>query len=97
MRQNRAILLFVLVKVYKLNVGRIVEEFILDYAEGKFSRNIPNPSLITLLCIKGGVKFNEEGEEKCPKASPLTLIGILKALVESEEGERRQKTNKRKG
>ena len=70
MRQDRTILLYALVKGYKLNVGRIVEESILDYAK--------------------------EEEERCPKASPLTLARILKAPVESEKGERREKTKKRK-
>ena len=50
----------------------------------------PHPSLITLLCIKGGVKFNEE-EEKIPKAFPLTLTGALNAPVEGKEVERRRK------
>ena len=67
----------------------------MDYAKGSFSRNIPHPSLITLLCIKGGVKFNEE-EERCPKAPPLTLPGVLKALVQSEEGEMRVKPTKKR-
>ena len=71
-----------------MNVGKIVKESILDYAKENFVGNIPYPSLITLFCIMGGVKFNEEEEERCPKTSPLTLVGILKALVESEEGER---------
>ena len=60
MRQDRVILLYALVKGYEINVGRIVEESILDYAKGNFAANIPYASLITLLCIKGGVKFNEE-------------------------------------
>ena len=55
-----------------------------------------HPSLITLLCIKGGVRFNEVEEERFRKASPFTLDGALKALVESEEGERREKNRKRK-
>ena len=43
------------------------------------------------------MQFNDEEEERCPKTSLLTLIGVLKALVESEEGERREKpTRKRK-
>ena len=95
-RQDRTILLYALVKGYEVNVGIIIEESILDYVKGKFSRNIPHPSLITLLCIKRGVKFNEEEEERCPKASPLTLVGVLKASVESAEGERRDKTRKKK-
>ena len=96
-RQVHTILLYALVKGYEFNVGRIVEESILDYGKGKFSGNIPHPSLITLLCIKRGVKFNEDEVERYHKASPLTLAGVLKALVESEEGERRDKpTRKRK-
>ena len=59
-RQDRAILLYALVKGYEVNVGRIIEESILNYAKGNFIGNIPHPSLITLLCIKWGVKFNEE-------------------------------------
>ena len=78
-------------------MGIIVEESILDFEQSKFSGNIPHPSLITFLCIKGGVKFNEVEEERSPKASHLTLVGVLKALVESEEGEKREKTKKMKG
>ena len=57
-RQDRTILLYVLVKGYQVDLGRIVEESFLEYAKENFARNIPHPSLITLLCIKGGVKFN---------------------------------------
>ena len=53
MRQDRVILLYALVKGWNLNVGKIVEQSILDYAENSFSRNIPHPTLITLLCING--------------------------------------------
>ena len=90
MRHDRALLLYALVKGFELDVGKIVKESILDYAENNFSRNIPHPSLITLLCIKGGIKVNEE-EEKSPKATPLTLIGALKAPVGGEEIERIRK------
>ena len=76
-RQDRVILLYALVKGCCLNVGKIVEQSIMDYTENNFLRNIPHLALITLLCIKGGVAFNET-EEKCPRASPLTLIGVLK-------------------
>ena len=96
MRQDHVILLSALVKGFELNVGRIVEESILDYEQSKFLGNIPHPSLITFLCIKRGVKFNEAEEERSPKASPLTLAGVIKALVESEEGERREKPNRKR-
>ena len=95
-RQDRALLLYVLVKGFELNVGKIVEESILDYEQGKFSGNIPHLSLFTLLCIKEGVKFNKAEEERCLKASPLILARVRKALVKSEKGERREKTRKRK-
>ena len=73
-----------------------MEESILDYVEGKFSGNIPHPSLNTLLCIKGGVKFNQVKEERFPKASPLTLAGVFKVPLESEEGERREKPTRKR-
>ena len=103
-RQDHALLLCALVNGFELNVGKIVNESILDYAKNNFSWNIPHPSLTTLLCIKGGggggggggVKFNEE-EEKSPKASPLTLTGVLEALKEGEDVKRRKKTKKNKG
>ena len=41
-RQDRAILLYALVKSYGVNVGRIIEESILDYARGNITRNIPD-------------------------------------------------------
>ena len=59
-RQDCAILLYAFVKGYVVKLGRIIEESILEYAKGKFTGNIPHPSLITLLCIKGGVQFNDE-------------------------------------
>ena len=53
-RQDHTILLYALVKGCDVNVGRIVEESILDYAKGNFVANIPHPSLITLLWGGGG-------------------------------------------
>ena len=91
MRQDRAILLYALVKRFNLNVGKIVEQSILDYPENNFLGNIPHPALITLLCIKGGVTFNET-EEKCPRSSPITLTRVLKAPVQGEEVERTRKS-----
>ena len=67
-----------LVKGYQVDLGRIVEDSILEYMKGNLARNISHPSLITLLCIKGGVKFNDEEEERCPNTSPLTLTRAKK-------------------
>ena len=71
-------------------MGRIIEEFILDYAENNFLGNIPHLTLITLLCVKGGIKVVEDNE-KGPKASPLTLTGVLKTLIKDEEVKRIRK------
>ena len=76
-RHDPALLLYALVKSFELDVERIIKEFIQDYAENNFSGNIPHPTLITLLCIKGGVKVVED-KEKSLKTSHLTLIGVLK-------------------
>ena len=89
-RKDCALLLYVLVKGFELDVGRIIKESILDYVENNFSSNIPHPTLITLLCIKEGIKVAED-EEKSLEASPLTLTGVLKTPVEEEEVERIRK------
>ena len=97
-RQDRAKLLYALIKGCSLNVGKIVERSILDCAENNFSRNIPHLALITLLCIKGegrgggggGVTFSKT-EEKYPRDSPLTLTRVLKTATQGEEVERARK------
>ena len=76
--------MYALVKGYNLNVGKIIEQSIMDYAANNLFGNIPHTALITLLCIIRGIKVAEH-EEKSMKASPLTLTGVLKTLVEGEE------------
>ena len=53
MRQDRAILLYALVKGCSLNVGKIVEQSIMDYAKNNFLGNMPHPALITLYALRG--------------------------------------------
>ena len=62
----------------------------MDYPKNNFSGNIPHPALITLLYIKGGASFSET-EERCPRSSPFTLTGVLKAPTQGEEVERARK------
>ena len=98
-KQDRTLLLYSLVKGFELDLGKIIKESILDYAKNNFSGNISHPALITLLCIKGGIKV-AEAEEKSSKASPLTLTGVFKTSAEGEEGERirkRKRTLERPG
>ena len=94
-RKNEEILLYALLKGYKINVGKIIENSIPSYYISKYRGLVPHPATITRLCILGGVKGTWEDEETCPRASPLTLTRITKGLknrgketgVETEEEE----------
>ena len=39
---------------------------------------MPHPSIITHLCLKGGVIFDKDEEEKCHVVPHLTLTAIIK-------------------
>ena len=103
-RRNEAILLYELIKGYKTNVGKIIENSILSYSKRKCRGLIPHPVTITNLCLLGGVEEEwgkeELGkEETYPRASPLTLTGVTKGPktqgmekeveVEEEKGKER--------
>ena len=77
-REQEAVLLYAILKGYKVNAGAIIENSIMKYHEGNRRGLIPHPSIITWLCLKAGVKGNWEEEEECPIASPLTLTGVSK-------------------
>ena len=49
-RQDRVILLYALVKGFNLNLGKIVEQSILDYPENNFLVNIPHPPVYQKGC-----------------------------------------------
>ena len=78
MRKNEAILLYALLKGCKINVGKIIENFIMSYYRSKYRGLILHPTTINRLCILGGVNGDWEKEETYPRAFPLTLIGITK-------------------
>ena len=77
-RVQEAIILYAILKGYKLNAGVVIENSIVRYHEGNKSGLIPHPAIITRLCIMAGVKGSWAEEEECPNASPLTLTGISK-------------------
>ena len=77
-REQEAVLLYAILKGYKVNAGAIIENSIMKYHEGNRRGLIPHPATITWLCLKAGVKGNWAEEEECPKASPLTLTGVSK-------------------
>ena len=78
MREQEAVLLYAILKGYKLNAGAIIENSIMKYHEGNKRGLIPHPATITWLCLKAGVKGSWVEEEECPNASPLTLTGVSK-------------------
>ena len=77
-RRDEAILLYALLKRYKINTGKIIEKSILSYSGRNCRGLIPHPTTITSLCLLGGVEEKWEKEETYPRASPLTLIGVTK-------------------
>ena len=96
--REEAILLYALLKGYKINVGKIIENSILGYFKSKFIGMIPHPTTITSLFIQGGVTKEWGIEETYPRASPFTLTGITKGPKnkrkgkekETEEGKRKE-------
>ena len=77
-REQEAVILYAILKGYKLNAGAIIENSIMKYHEGNKRGLIPHPEIITRLCIRVGVKGSWVEEEECPNASPLTLTGVSK-------------------
>ena len=79
-REQEAIILYALLKGYKMNVGRLIEGSIRGYHLSNRRGLIPHPTTISRLCIFAGVRGSWDEEETCPKVSPLTLIGVTKGL-----------------
>ena len=77
-REQEAVLLYAILKGYKLNVGTLIENSIMRYHEGNKRGVIPHPATITILCLKAGVKGDWETEEEVPLTSPLLLTGVSK-------------------
>ena len=77
-RDQEAIMLYAILKGYKLNVGTIIENSIIRYHEGNKRGLIPHLATITVLCLKAGVKGLWEAEEEVPLTSPLLLTGVSK-------------------
>ena len=89
-RREEAILLYALLKGYKINVGKIIEKSILNYSESKCRGMIPHPTTITRLYIQGGVDEEWGTEKTYPRASPLTLTGITKGPKNRGKGKEKE-------
>ena len=77
-REQEAVMLYAILKGYKINIGTIIENSIMRYHEGNKRGVIPHPATVTILCLKAGVKGDWGTEEEVPLASPLLLTGVTK-------------------
>ena len=77
-REQEAIILYALLKGYKINVGGLIEGSIRGYNLRNKRGLIPHPTIISRLCIVVGVRGSWDEEETCPKVSPLTLTRVTK-------------------
>ena len=89
-RRDEVILLYALLKRYKINMGKIIEKSILSYSGSNCRGLIPHPATITSLCLLGGVETEWEKEETYPRASSLTLTGLTKGSKNKEKGKEKE-------
>ena len=89
-RRKEEILLYALLKGYKINVGKIIEKSILGYYESNCGGLIPYPATITRLCIEGGVEEEWGTEETYHRGSPLTLTGVTKGPKNRGKGKEKE-------
>ena len=78
MREQEAVMLYAMLKGYKINIGTVIENSIMRYHEGNKRGLIPHPATVTILCLKAGVRGDWEAEEEVPLASPLLLTRVSK-------------------
>ena len=55
-REQEAVMLYAILKGYKINIGTIIENSIMRYHEGNKRGVIPHPATVTILCLKAGVR-----------------------------------------
>ena len=79
-KEQEAIILYAILKGYKINMGSLIEGSIRGYHLSNKRGLIPHQATITRLCILPGVKGSWEEEEVCPRVSPLTLTRVTKGL-----------------
>ena len=76
-RRDETILLYPLLKGYKINVGKIIENSILIYFVSNCRGLIPYVATITNLCLLRGFEAEWGQKETYSRAPPLTLIGVI--------------------
>ena len=95
-RRNEEILLYAFPKGYKINVGKIIENSIMSNSKRKCKGLIPHLVTITSLCLLRGVDDKSGKEETYPRASPLTLIGVMKS-PKNKGNEKEMEVEEKKG
>ena len=62
-REKEAVMMYAILKGYKLSMGKLIENSIMSYFKGGFKGFIPHLALISRLCISGGVHGEWEEDE----------------------------------
>ena len=101
-REQETMILYSLLKGYKMNIGILIEGSIRGYHLRNKRGLIPHPATISRLCILAGVKGVWEEEERCSRVSPLTLTRVTrgpkskkhKEIVEVETDQAEEEDNK---
>ena len=76
--RQEAIILYALLKGYKMYVGGLIEGSIRGYHLSNKRGLISHPTTISRLCIFDGVRGSWDEKETYPKVSPLTLTRVTK-------------------
>ena len=95
MRRDEAILLYALLKGYRINMGKIIEKSIFSYSRSNCRGLIPHPATITSLCLLGEVEAKWEKEETYTRASSLTLTGVTNGPKNKGKGKEKEMEEER--
>ena len=63
-RQEEEILLYAILKGFKISLGKLIERSILRCQSSNFKGHMPHQTIITYLCISREVNFNREKKER---------------------------------
>ena len=77
-------------------MGKIIENSIMSYSRSKCKGLIPHLATITSLYLLGGVEEEWGNEETYPRASPLTLTGVMKGTKNIGK-EKKNRDRRRRG
>ena len=69
-REKEIVLLYAILKGYKLSVGKIIENSIMSYYRGGYKGLIPHTALISRLCILGVSKETGKKRRTAPRHWP---------------------------